>query len=328
LKTSAIRRAILPAAALAAAVALPLVAVPLGLDYYVGFASRVMIYAIAATSLNLILGYGGMVSFGHAAFFGTGAYVVGIGMLYGLHSAWLAWPLAMAVSALVALGIGAVSLRTRGVYFIMITLAFAQMMFYVIVGLKAYGGEEGLNLPHRSVIGLGVNLKSDEAFYYVVLALLALTLFLLRRLIDARFGQVIRGIKENETRMETIGFATYRYKLACFVIAGAVCGLAGALMANQTQYVNPNLLHWVVSGDLMIMVILGGLAHRYGGLLGAIVMLSMDEAISPYTSYSKLYIGAVLLAVVLFAPGGIAGWFAGARARTRAAAAKTATDIP
>ena len=328
MKTSAIRRAILPAAALAAAVALPLVAVPLGLDYYVGFASRVMIYAIAATSLNLILGYGGMVSFGHAAFFGTGAYVVGIGMLYGLHSAWLAWPLAMAVSALVALGIGAVSLRTRGVYFIMITLAFAQMMFYVIVGLKAYGGEEGLNLPHRSVIGLGVNLKSDEAFYYVVLALLALTLFLLRRLIDARFGQVIRGIKENETRMETIGFATYRYKLACFVIAGAVCGLAGALMANQTQYVNPNLLHWVVSGDLMIMVILGGLAHRYGGLLGAIVMLSMDEAISPYTSYSKLYIGAVLLAVVLFAPGGIAGWFAGARARTRAAAAKTATDIP
>jgi branched-chain amino acid transport system permease protein len=308
-------------AVLAAAIAFPLAAQPLDLDFYVSFASRVMIYAIAATSLNLILGYGGMVSFGHAAFFGAGAYVVGIGMVHGLESAWVSWPLAMLVAALVALPIGAISLRTRGVYFIMITLAFAQMMFYVIVGLKAYGGEEGLNLPHRSVIGLGLDLKSDAAFYYVVLALLVLVQFMLQRLIVARFGHVIRGIKENETRMETIGFPTYRYKLACFVIAAAVCGLAGALIANQTKYVNPNLLNWVLSGDLMIMVILGGVASRAGGVLGAATMLILDEAISPYTPYSKLYIGALLLIVVLFAPRGIAGWFAGLGEAGKAAGA-------
>jgi branched-chain amino acid transport system permease protein len=302
-------------AALALAIAFPVAAVPLDLDFYIGFASRVMIYAIAATSLNLILGYGGMVSFGHAAFFGTGAYVVAIAMTHGIDSLWLSWPLAMVISGIVALGIGAISLRTRGVYFIMITLAFAQMMFFVFIGLKAYGGEEGLNMPHRSVIGLGLNLKDDTTFYYVVLALLVVTLYLLRRLIDARFGRVVEAIRENEARMETIGFSTYRYKLTCFVIAGMVCGLAGALIANQTRYVNPNLMHWIVSGDMMIMIILGGLGYRFGGVLGAIVMLVLDEAISPYTTYSKIVIGFVLLAVVLFAPRGLAGLFDRKRAR-------------
>ncbi len=296
-------------AALALAIAFPIVAAPLDLDFYIGFASRVMIYAIAATSLNLILGYGGMVSFGHAAFFGTGAYVVAIAMTHGIDSLWASWPLAMAVSGVVALGIGAISLRTRGVYFIMITLAFAQMMFFVFIGLKAYGGEEGLNMPYRSLIGLGLNLKDDATFYYVVLALLTATVYLLRRLIDSRFGRVVQAIRENEARMETIGFSTYRYKLICFVIAGMVCGLAGALIANQTRYVNPNLMHWIVSGDMMIMIILGGLGYRFGGVLGAIVMLVLDEAISPYTTYSKIVIGFVLLAVVLFAPRGLAGLF-------------------
>ena len=311
---------ILPWVALALAIAFPLVAGQFDLGFYVSFASRVMIYAIAATSLNLILGYGGMVSFGHAAFFGAGAYPVAIAMTYGLDSAWLAWPLAMLVAAAVALLIGALSLRTRGVYFIMITLAFAQMMFYVFIGLKAYGGEEGLNLPHRSVIGFGLNLKDDASFYYVVLALLVGTLVLLQRLVNARFGRVLQAIRENESRMETIGYATYRYKLCAFVIAGTVCGLAGALIANQTRYVNPNLMHWVISGDMMIMIILGGLAYRYGGLLGAIVMLVLDEAISPYTTYSKFVIGFVLLAVVLFAPRGLAALFDRKKATQRAKA--------
>ena len=311
---------ILPWVALALAIAFPLVAGQFDLGFYVSFASRVMIYAIAATSLNLILGYGGMVSFGHAAFFGAGAYTVAIAMTYGLDSAWLAWPLAMLVAAAVALLIGALSLRTRGVYFIMITLAFAQMMFYVFIGLKAYGGEEGLNLPHRSVIGFGLNLKDDASFYYVVLALLVGTLVLLQRLVNARFGRVLQAIRENESRMETIGYATYRYKLCAFVIAGTVCGLAGALIANQTRYVNPNLMHWVISGHMKIMNILGGLAYRYGGLLGAIVMLVLDEAISPYTTYSKFVIGFVLLAVVLFAPRGLAALFDRKKATQRAKA--------
>ncbi len=294
-------------ALLAIAIAFPLVAQALDELFYVSFASRILIYALAATTLNLILGYGGMVSFGHAAFFGAGAYTVGIAMVHGVDSAWITWPLAIAVSAVLALAIGAISVRTRGVYFIMITLAFAQMMYYLVLGLKAYGGEEGINLPSRSIIGFGIDLKNDVTFYYVCLVVLAAALYLMQRVIHARFGNVILAIRENETRMETIGFPTFRYKLVCFVIAGGVCGLAGALIANQTKFVNPNLLHWPVSGELMIMVILGGLAYLYGGVIGAFVLLFLDELISPYTIYSKLYVGLVLLAIVLFAPQGIAG---------------------
>lgn len=297
-------------AVLAAAVAFPLLAQPLGWEFYVGFASRIMIYALAATSLNLILGYGGMLSFGHAAFVGAGAYVVGILMAEGVESAWVSWPLAVLVAGLLAAAVGAVSLRTRGVYFIMITLAFAQMIYYIAVGMKAYGGEEGLNLPARSAVGFGLNLKDDATFYYVVLAILVAALYGLHRLANARFGRVIEAIRENETRMEAIGFPTYRYKLACFAIGGAIAGLAGALLANQNSYVNPNLLYWTQSGVLMIMVILGGVGALYGGLLGAAVFLVLEEVISLYTIHWQLGVGLILLAIVLFAPQGIAGWFA------------------
>jgi branched-chain amino acid transport system permease protein len=295
---------------LAVAIAFPLIAQAMDELFYVSFASRILIYAVAATTLNLILGYGGMVSFGHAAFFGAGAYCVGIAMVHGVTSAWITWPLAVIVSALLALAIGAICLRTRGVYFIMITLAFAQMMYYIVLGLKAYGGEEGINLPSRSVVGFGIDLKNDVTFYYVCLIVLVVVLYLCQRLVHARFGNVIQAIRANETRMEAIGFPTFKYKLVCFVIAGGVCGLAGALIANQTKFVNPNLLHWPVSGELMIMVILGGLAYLYGGVIGAFVLLFLDELISPYTIFSKLYVGLVLLVIVLFAPQGIAGLIA------------------
>jgi branched-chain amino acid transport system permease protein len=295
---------------LAAAAAFPFVAAPLGWEFYLGFASRIMIYAIAASSLNLILGYGGMVSFGHAAFLGAGAYAVGILMAEGVASAWIAWPVAVVLAALFALVIGAISLRTRGVYFIMITLAFAQMMYYVFISLKAYGGDDGLNLPVRSAIGFGVDLKNDAAFYYLVLASLAATLYGLHRLVRSRFGRVIEAIRENETRTEAVGFPTYRYKLVCFVIAGAVCGFAGVLLANQANFVSPRLLDWAQSGSLMIMVILGGIGHLYGGLLGAVVLLVLEEVLSAYTIYWQLPVGAILLAIVLFAPQGLAGAFA------------------
>jgi len=300
----------LTVAAAAAAVAFPLVATPLGWEYYLGFASRIMIYAIAASSLNLILGYGGMVSFGHAAFLGAGAYAVGILMAEGVASAWIALPVAVVLAALFALVIGAISLRTRGVYFIMITLAFAQMMYYVFISLKAYGGDDGLNLPTRSAVGFGIDLKDDATFYYLALASLAATLYGLHRLVHARFGRVIEAIRENETRMEAVGFPTYRYKLACFVIAGAVCGFAGALLANQGNFVSPRLLDWAQSGSLMIMVILGGIGHLYGGAIGAAVLLALEEVLSAYTIYWQLPVGAILLAIVLFAPQGLAGAFA------------------
>jgi len=301
-------------AAAAAVIAFPLLAQPLGWEFYLGFASRIMIYAIAASSLNLILGYGGMVSFGHAAFLGAGAYAVGILMAEGVPSAWIAWPAAVALAALLALVIGAISLRTRGVYFIMITLAFAQMMYYVFISMKAYGGEDGLNLATRSEVGLGLSLADDVTFYYAVLALLAATLYGLHRLVHARFGRVVEAIRENETRMEAVGFPTYRYKLACFVIAGAVCGLAGALLANQGSFVSPRLLDWAQSGSLMIMVILGGIGRLYGGAIGAVVLLVLEEVLPAYTIYWQLPVGVVLLAIVLFAPQGLAGAFARKRA--------------
>jgi branched-chain amino acid transport system permease protein len=285
--------------------------------FYVSFASRVMIYAIAATSLNLVLGYGGMISFGHAAFVGTGAYVGSILVAEGVTSAFIGWPAAVAVSALAAWIIGAISLRTRGVYFIMITLAFAQMMFYLVNSMKAYGGDEGLTLRQRP--SLIIDLGSEVAFYYVVLFLLLSSIYLLYRLMRSRFGRVVVAIRENEARAEAIGFPVFRYKLACFVIAGAVAGLAGALLASHGKYVNPNVLHWVQSGTLMIMVILGGVGSLWGGVLGAAVLLGLEHLIADYPigwlmqlapnypQYSNLGVGLVMLAIVLYAPQGIAG---------------------
>jgi branched-chain amino acid transport system permease protein len=287
--------------------------------FYVSLASRMLIYAIAATSLNLVLGYGGMVSFGHAAFFGAGAYTVGILAAEGISSLWLSWPAAIAVAAAAAAVIGALSLRTRGVYFIMITLAFAQMVYYIFVSLKAYGGEDGLPMRSRSAPGFGLSLGDDVAWYYVVLALFAAVLYGLYRLSRSRFGRVIEAIRENETRAEAIGFPVYRYKLACFVISGAVAGLAGALIANQSNYVSPSLLHWIQSGTLMIMVILGGVGTLWGGALGAFVLLALEHLISDYQlgwldriapnyqDHAGLAVGIVLLAIVLVAPKGLAG---------------------
>ena len=293
----------------------PLAMHALDQSFYISFATRILIYAMAAASLNLVLGYGGMVSFGHAAFFGAGAYIVGILTYEGITSLWITWPAAIVAAALAALVIGAISLRTRGVYFIMITLAFAQMMYYVFVSLKAYGGDDGLSLPTRST-GLGISLTNDFAWYYVVLSLLTVILFLLHRLLASRFGRVIEAIRENETRAAAVGYPVYRYKLLCFVISGAIAGLAGALIANQTSYVGPALLHWVQSGTLMIMVILGGVGRFWGGPVGALVLLALEELFSgsallgPYSLHWQLPVGVILLAVVLFAPQGIAGAFA------------------
>jgi branched-chain amino acid transport system permease protein len=301
-------RAALPWLLLAAAVALPWVAQASGHDYYIGVARRILIFGLAATSLNLILGFGGMVSLGHAAFFGIGAYVVGVLMAEGVADALLAWPLAVGSAALFALMIGAVSLRTRGVYFIMITLAFAQMVYYLAVGLKAYGGDDGLSLPAKSVLP-GIDLAHDTSFYYLVLALLAATIFLLNRVVDSRFGRALVGIRENETRMEAIGFATFRIRLIAFVIAGALAGLAGVLFVNHNNFVSPAALHWTQSATLVIMVILGGIGYRYGGLLGAATLLLLEEVLSQFTAYWHLALGVLLLVVVFAAPRGLAGLF-------------------
>ena len=296
-------------------VALPWVMQALDQPFYTVLASRILIFALVATSLNLLVGFGGMVSFGHAAFFGTGAYVVGILMFHGVESAWIGWAAAVAVAALAALVVGAISLRTRGVYFIMITLAFAQMLYFVFVSLRTYGGDDGLSLPGRSQVGFGIDLKPDITFYYVVLGIASLAFYAVWRLVNARFGRVLQGIRENETRMEALGYAVYRYKLIAFVIAGAIAGLGGALLANQNGMASPNMLHWSQSGMLLIMVILGGVGFLYGGVIGAAVLLLIEEMLSAYTMHWQLGVGLVLLAVVLFAPNGLAAILRAGQAR-------------
>lgn len=301
---------------LAAMLLFPPIAAALDETFYVSFITRVMIFALAASSLNLILGFGGMVSFGHAAFFGGGAYILGmlsvevthdLGLLPGTQNAWIAWPATMLVCALMAALIGAISLRTRGVSFIMITLAFAQMIYYLFVSLKTYGGDEGMNIGTRSTIGFGLNLADDATFYYVVLFLLVASMLLFERLVNSRFGNVIRGLRENETRMEAIGYHTYRYKLVCFVIAGAFAGLAGALLANQNTFVSPRMLDWHQSGLLIMMVILGGVGRLWGGVVGAVVILLLEEFLSEYTLYWQFWLGTLLLFLIIVAPKGLIG---------------------
>ena len=294
------------APSLALLLVFPLIASATGADFYVTLASRILIFSLAATSLNLILGFGGMVSFGHAAFVGLGAYAVAIFMQAGIDSAWVAWPLAMLVSAGFALVIGAISLRTQGVYFIMITLAFAQMLFYLVTSLKAYGGDDGISLAGKSSLGFGLDLANDRIFYYVTLGLMVLTLLAVARLLNARFGHVLQAIRENEVRMTAIGFPVFRYKLVAFTLAGALAGLAGALLANLGGFVSPALMQWSQSGMLMIMVILGGVGYLYGGIMGAVFFLLLEELLTHFTIHWQLGLGAVLLLVVLKAPNGLA----------------------
>ncbi len=297
----------------------PLVAPALDLEFYVSFVRRVLIFALAATSLNFILGYGGMVALGHAAFFGAGAYVVAILSVQGVSQALIAWPVAIVVAGLLAFVIGIISLRTRGVYFIMITLAFAQMVFYLFISLRQYGGEDGINLTGPALFP-GLNLADDKTFYYVVLVIVVACLWWLNRLIQARFGQALQGIRENEARMEALGYPVFRIKLLAFVIAGAMAGLAGALLAQHNQFVSPSLMHWTASANLIIMVIVGGIGLRYGGLVGAAVMLWLEEVLRLYTDYWHLPLGVLLLAIVLFAPRGLAGVWDSLVSRGRARA--------
>jgi branched-chain amino acid transport system permease protein len=233
--------------------------------------------------------------------------VVGILAKEGVGSGFVQWPLALVVSGLFALGIGALSLRTRGVYFIMITLAFAQMAYYVASGLDRYGGDDGLTIYHRSTFGCVVNLGNKTAFYYLCLALLLVTLFLVTRLVNSRFGLVIQGARSNERRMRAIGFPTFRYKLACFVISGVLCGLAGVLLANHTDFISPAIMHWTRSGDLIVMAVLGGMGSVTGPVLGAVALLLMEEGLSRLTEYWPIILGPLFLLVVLFARGGIDG---------------------
>lgn len=299
---------ILTAACVVGLVAFPLIAPALDLTFYVSFVRRVLIFALAASSLNLILGYGGMVALGHAAFFGAGAYVVAMLSVEGVSNALIAWPAAIGVTALLALLVGIVSLRTRGVYFIMITLAFAQMVYYIFISLRKYGGEDGVNLSAHSKLPW-IDLAQDSVFYYFVLIVVLLSIWLINRLVQSKFGQALQGIRENESRMEALGYPVLRIKLLAFVIAAAFAALAGVLLANHNLFVSPSLMHWTESANLIIMVIVGGMGLRYGGLVGAAVMLTLEEFLRLYTDYWHMPLGVLLLVIVLLAPRGVSGFW-------------------
>jgi branched-chain amino acid transport system permease protein len=253
------------------------------------------------------MGFGGMMSFGHAAYLGIGGYAVGMLAQEGVGSGFIQFPVALAASAIYALVIGALSLRTRGVYFIMITLAFAQMAYYVASGLARYGGDDGLTVYKRSDFSGLINLSNRTQFYYLCLACLFAVIVLIWRIVNSRFGLVLQGLRSNEQRMQAIGFPAKRYKLVCFVISGMMCGLAGALLANNTDFISPAVMYWTRSGDLMVMVILGGMGTLFGPVMGAVVFLLLEEFLSQITEYWALIMGPLLLLIVLFGRGGIMG---------------------
>ncbi len=298
-------------ACLALLVLVPVAARLFDAPFYLTLFARIMIWAIAALSLNLILGYGGMVSFGHAAYIGVGAYTVGILSAHGIDSGFIQWPAAALAAALIAAAIGAVSLRTSGVYFIMITLAFAQMLYFFGVSLKVYGGDDGMTIAHRSRFAGLVDLEHPAVFYYTVLGLLVAFHYLSYRLVNSRFGMAIRGARSNERRMRAAGFPTFRYKLVAFVIAGTMCGVAGVLLANFAKYMSPAFMHWTRSGEIMVMVILGGMGTVLGPALGAFVFLLLEETLSGYTEHWQLVLGPVLIGIVLFAKRGLVGLLGG-----------------
>ncbi len=291
----------------AALAVVPPVTAAFDMPFYMDLGRRMMILAIAALSLNLLMGYGGLISFGHAAYVGIGAYTVGISAFHELESGFIQWPLALLASAAFALVFGYISLRTRGVYFIMITLALAQMMYFLGVSLDTYGGDDGLTIDTPSDFAGLIDLDNGLSFYYLVFGLLLVCLLVSHRLINSRFGMVIQGARLNEARMESLGFPTYRYRQTMIVIAGIMAGLAGILLANHTDFVNPDMMHWTRSGDLIIMVLLGGMGSVAGPIVGAVVFLLLEEFLSDITEYWQLIFGPFLVLVVLFARNGLLG---------------------
>jgi len=269
--------------------------------------TRTMIMALAAMSLDLLAGYGAMISFGHAAYIAIGAYSVGILASHGVTDALVQLGVAMLAAGAFALFTGAISLRTHGVYFIMITLAFGQMVYFLFTSLAAYGGDDGMSLAARSTLFGWPVLKDDRALYYVTFMTLGTSYLALRSVVAARFGRVLRGIKENPARMQAVGFSPYRYQLTATIIAGLIAAVAGCLLANQSEFVSPAYGAWQRSGDLIFMVVLGGLGSLTGAIIGAAAFVILAELLSGLTEYWGMIFGPLLILVVLFARGGVAG---------------------
>ncbi len=276
-------------------------------SYILSFATRAVIFAIAALSLDLILGYGALVSFGHAAFIGIGSYAVGMLSSHGVEGFGLHVLAALVMAAVFAGLTSAVSLRTTGVYYIMSTLAFGQMLFFFAVSLSAYGGDDGMTLSGRSLVFGRKLLANDMTLYYVALGILLACYVLCRAIVASRFGRVLTGIRENPERMRAIGFDPFRYQLTACIIAGMMGALAGVLLANQAEFVSPAYMSWQRSGELLIMVLLAGIGSLHGAIIGAISLLLVEELLQHFTEHWKLLFGPLLVLIAMFARGGLMG---------------------
>ncbi len=293
-----------------------------GESYYVNLVSRVVIFAIAGVGLNLALGYGGMVSLGHAAFFGLGAYVSGIAAFHfgessefisgvlGTNQMLLIWLISILVTAFFALIIGLISIRTTGVYFIMITLAFAQMIYYFAVSLPTYGGEDGLLMLARNQFPL-LDSDNEISFFAICFTVLVITLALTSRIMSARFGAALDVARMNDVRLATAGINPYPIKLTAFILSAIITGLAGALFADLNRFVSPDLMSWQMSGEIIIFILLGGVGRLYGPVIGATLFVLLETFIGGYTEHWKLFLGLILLVIVLFAKGGLMQLLAG-----------------
>ena len=319
------RETLVTLALLALLLALPYAAIQFGNPFYVTLATRMAILALAAVGLNIALGLGGMVSFGHAAFFGLGGYAAGIlashafagqpldfglFLLPGTTAMPAIWLAAIAAGGLAAAVIGAISLRTSGVYFIMITLAFAQMTYYFAVSWPAYGGEDGLSITLRNGFP-GVNTLVPINFFLIAWGLLVAALILFGVLKNSRFGAALQAARQNEVRVATVGIEPYRIRLAAFVISGMITALAGALYADLNRFVSPSMLSWHMSGELIVLVILGGVGRLAGPVAGAMVFVLFEFLLGGLTERWQFFLGLALLGVVLFARGGVVGLIAG-----------------
>lgn len=315
-----------PAAVLIALALVPVYSMLAGQSFHVTLFTRILVYALAALALNFVLGFGGLVSFGHALYIGLGAYAVGILSFHGVTNGWVHLAVALAAGGLFAAIIGAVVVRTGGMTFIMITLAFAQMGYFLAVSLKQYGGDDGLTIDARSDLGV-IDIASNTVLYYLILACLVASLWMFDRMLGARFGFVLRGTKSNERRMLALGFPTFRYKLAAYVISAMICTLAGFFLANFTKFASPSYMQWSVSGELIVIVVLGGMSTLFGPVVGAIVLLLLEEVLQGWkpglyppleelvNKHWQLVIGVFVILVVLFAKRGIYGFVVGERRR-------------
>ena len=297
---------LVPLAVLLALAVMPFVAVATDQPFWIAFFARIMIYAIAATALNIALGLGGLVSFGHALFLGLGAYAVALPSFYDVGSGWLHLAVCLVLSGVAAWITGAISLRTSGIAFIMITLAFAQMGYFLFVSLKNFGGDDGLSIAHTSRFG-PLNLGSPLAVYGVSFALLVALTWWFARLRVAPFGMALRGAQQNARRVNAIGLRARSYQLAAYVISGMVCGLAGLLLANLNAFASPSTMAWAVSGELIVMVVLGGMGSVFGPLLGAIAFLGLEEILKGVTEHWMVVFGPLIVLMALVGKRGIVG---------------------